>query len=348
MTYWEKYVEIPCKENSPIRLNDIVCDGYLEDKTIAVITHFHQDHIKDIEKMLTKYDKILMTSLTFRALTALKPALKLRQQFVQTDYSTKFKTMDSTISLFDSNHIPGSCSVLVEHDGKRILYSGDFNYPNIPTPKCDYLVLDATHGDPKYDYTTDRKNILQTMASTVYKKIQNKEQVVIVAERGTLQEIIQYFETIAENKIPYDVCFISNPEEIRILKALYEEEWNNNIRNILERTSIKANTVIRENKPCVYFTSNTYLDVDLKKSFRVIINRYPYNKENPGILETGTGIRCNLSTHASYEDILKFVQDVEPSFVLTDASRSKCAEILAERIKNDLHIDAASSKHEQL
>ena len=346
MNYWEKYVEIPNNVNSPIRLDGIVCDGYLENKTIAVITHFHQDHINDIEKMLTKYDKILMTHTTFQAIIALKPALKLRHQFAPTDYGTKFKTADSTISLFNSNHIPGSCSVLVEHDGKRILYSGDFNYPNIHVPKCDYLILDATHGDPKYDYKIDRKDILKKMAITVYEKIQNRKQVVITASRGTLQEIIQYFETIAENKIPYDVCFISNPKEISILQVLYEEEYQNNIRNILERDSSETNKIIRENKPCIYFTSNTYPDDDLKKSFHVIINGYQYRKEDPGILDISNGIRCNLSTHANYKDIIRFVQDVNPHFVLTDASRSKCAKILAERIKDELHIDAISSAQE--
>ncbi len=346
MKYWEKYVDIPCTGNSPIQLDGIVCDGYLEDKTIAVITHFHQDHIKDIEKMLTKYDKILMTSITFQALIALKPALKLRQQFAPTNYGTVFRTKDSKISLFNSNHIPGSCSVLVEHDGKRMLYSGDFNYPNIHTPKCDYLVLDATHGDPKYDYKIDRQNILERMARIVYEKIQNKEQIIITSSRGTLQEIIQYFETISKNKIPYDVYFISNLKEIRILQALYPEEFYNNIRNILERTSVEANEIIRKNKPCIYFTSNTYSDEDLKKSFHVIINGYTFRKENPGILTISNGIRCNLSTHANYQDILKFVREVNPHFVLTDASRSKCAEILAERIKEDLHIDAVASNHD--
>ena len=345
MTYWEKYVEIPHDENSPIRLDGIVCDGYLEGKTVAVITHFHHDHIKDIEKMLTKYDKILVTPITFQALIALNSSLEFRQQFVPTNYGTKFTTNDSEISLFNSNHIPGSCSVLVEHDGQRMLYSGDFNYPNLHIPKCDYLILDATHGDPKYDYEIDRKNILQKMATKVYEKIQNKKQVVITADRGTLQEIIQYFETIAENKIPHDVCFISDPKEIRVLKALYEEECRNSIREILERDSSKANKMIRENKPCIYFTSNTYPDKDLEQSFHVIINRYPYSKGDLGIIHTSNGIRCNLSTHANYEDILKFIKDVKPRFVLTDASRSKCAGILAERIKEDLHIDAAASRH---
>ena len=346
MTYWKKYIDIPPGENSPIQLDGIVCDGHLESKTVAVITHFHQDHIEDIEKMLTKYDKILMTHTTFQVLIALKPALKLRQQFVPTNYGTAFRAKDSTITLFNSNHIPGSCSVLVEHDGKRMLYSGDFNYPNIHIPRCDYLVLDATHGDPKYDYTVDRKNVLQTMAKTVYEKIQNKEQVVITASRGTLQEIIQYFETISEKKIPNDVCFISTTKEIRILEALYEEEYRTSIRHILERESIEANKIIRENKPCIYFTSNRYPDNDFKKKFGVLINAYQYWEEDIGIIHIPNGMRCNLSTHANYENILKFIRDVNPHFVLTDASRSKCAEILAERIKKDLHIDAVASKHE--
>ena len=79
-------------------------------------------------------------------------------------------------------------------------------------------------------------------------------------------------------------------------------------------------------------------------TFWVHVDRYKwFRNDMPGIFDVENGIRCNLSSHASYSDIMEFVRSVEPEFVLTDSSRSGCADMLAEKIREELHIEAVAS-----
>ena len=54
----------------------IVIDGYYKDdespKTTAIISHFHDDHIHNINKTLTNCDNILLTQPTYDALIGMK------------------------------------------------------------------------------------------------------------------------------------------------------------------------------------------------------------------------------------------------------------------------------------
>lgn len=245
--------------------------------------------------------------------------------------------------LLDANHIPGSCQVLVEYGGRRLLYSGDFDYPAASPPKCDYLVLDATHGDPAYSYETDRSGTMRQMRERILAETQGGRSVVVRSSRGTLQEIIRYLES-GERRVPDGVRFIAGRREIDVLHAIYPSETPR-MRGIIERGSIEAYEAVLDGGPCVMFAPGLVPDEDTGSWFSVYVDRYRwFGDGTPGLLEMDGGIRCNLSSHASYSNIMRFVRDVNPEFVLTDSSRSSCASMLAERIREDLHIDAAASE----
>jgi putative mRNA 3-end processing factor len=46
---------------------------------------------------------------------------------VRVNFTQKIKLQNGSVTLLDAGHIPGSVQVLLEIDGKRILYTGDFN-----------------------------------------------------------------------------------------------------------------------------------------------------------------------------------------------------------------------------
>src|SRR5690606_38919842 len=62
------------------------------------------------------------------------------------------------VSLFPAGHILGSSQVLVEHEGKRLLYSGDFKLREglsaeaIEVPTADILIMETTFGLPRYRF----------------------------------------------------------------------------------------------------------------------------------------------------------------------------------------------------
>ncbi|MFB3888330.1 MAG: MBL fold metallo-hydrolase [Candidatus Bathyarchaeia archaeon] len=69
------------------------------------------------------------------------------------DYGVKEKVGNMEFQLLNAGHTPGSASVLVEGEGKRVLYTGDFNLEEsklLPGASMDYGDLDAVVMESTY------------------------------------------------------------------------------------------------------------------------------------------------------------------------------------------------------
>jgi len=65
---------------------------------------------------------------------------------VHLDYREKRMVGDMQLQLLDAGHLPGSAQALVEADGRRLLYTSDFNTINtrlLPSADTDYGPIDA-------------------------------------------------------------------------------------------------------------------------------------------------------------------------------------------------------------
>ncbi|MEO0124358.1 MAG: MBL fold metallo-hydrolase [candidate division WOR-3 bacterium] len=88
------------------------------------------------------------------------------------NYNNEFEPIDGvSITFYDAGHILGSAQVLIEFDGKRILFSGDLGRKNMPIIKdpeiprdIDYLILESTYGSRVHSsfeqMTTELKDII--------------------------------------------------------------------------------------------------------------------------------------------------------------------------------------------
>ena len=345
MADWEKYVDVCCGGNSKhkcaIKLDEVYCDGYLKGKKIGAISHFHSDHISAIEDCLRKYDAIVIHPTTLRAIGALDSGWPHCEQWTALEYDTLdtkgslYRTYSSEVRLLKANHIPGSSQVHVITNGISLLYSGDFSYPFAPIREADYLVLDATHGDPSVDGKTDRKSVLNRMFEDVKEKIDKGKSVMITTDSGTLQEIIKHFEMYEgdEPKLSHDIPFVARKNQIKILNEIYKEE-KNEFREIMDFDDREFWKIHRRNKPCVVFLVDRIIPEELENYYRIITGRYQFRQEDPPIIHHKTNTsHYNLASHASLEGVLKYVEDVNPKVVITDASRSEQAKSLAKIIE---------------
>ncbi len=65
---------------------------------------------------------------------------------VPVEYHSKFKVGDAQVKMINAGHIPGSAQVIIENDGKRVLYTGDYNLTPthlVPGADREYKNLDA-------------------------------------------------------------------------------------------------------------------------------------------------------------------------------------------------------------
>ncbi len=123
----------------------------------CVVSHGHMDHAK-------KHRFILATDKTVHILKhrigeTRSQVLSFREPFDFDGYR---------VTLYPAGHILGSAQILIEANGRRLLYSGDFNLQNSSTaepidiPESDILIMECTFGRPKYSFP-NREKIAQEL-----------------------------------------------------------------------------------------------------------------------------------------------------------------------------------------
>ncbi|GHD53786.1 metallo-beta-lactamase family protein [Marinobacter persicus] len=112
-----------------------------------------------------------------------------------------------SIRLQRAGHILGSAYVEVDHNGTRIVFSGDLgasHTPLLPAPeppeKADVLVLESTYGDRNHESREDRKHRLN---AAIDRALQNQGTVLIPAfSIGRTQELLYELEEIISDELP--------------------------------------------------------------------------------------------------------------------------------------------------
>ena len=338
MVLTERLVDVQCSgsstKNCAIKLGNVYCDGHAEHKSIGVFSHFHEDHIGAISECIGTYDVLLAHPLTFEGIEAVKPGMRYREQWVTHDYDSAYRFTDGSIRLLKANHIPGSSQIYVESGSTTMLYSGDFNYPDLQTRHAEYLVLDSTHGDPWVDGKTDRKSVKNRMFEYVENALTSNRQVVIQAPSGTLQEILRHFEIGYGRRLDDSVSFIMDKKQDRVLRQVYRAE-SKEFRHVIEYNTPESGALISRGEPCVVFVTGLVIDSSLIHMRKIMVDRFRFDKNEPAIIEIPGGCRFNLASHASINGIYSYIKDVDPKYVITDNSRSGYAVQLAKMIEQN-------------
>jgi Cft2 family RNA processing exonuclease len=117
-------------------------------QAIAVVSHAHADHIQRHEHILT--------SVATAAMMRLRGVARCR--FHTLPYGQAAEMGEARLTLYPAGHILGSAQALVEWEGTRLLYSGDFKLrqgrsaESIEIPQADVVIMETTFGKPRYRF----------------------------------------------------------------------------------------------------------------------------------------------------------------------------------------------------
>ena len=353
---FSKKVDNGCPIEQPIKIgNSVVCDGFLEDefndnRTTAVFSHFHDDHTWNYASALRHCNHILMTELTYEAIKALKN-LPDRPSITKLPYNRPFQTgYGETIELIDANHVPGSSQVLVTMDetGQKILYSGDFSFPEIPTPKADILILDGTHGTETSDFHTDKQSVLNTIFDQVFEQIENDNPVEILANRGTMQEIMAHLQKTIDGKfIADDIPFLAESPDVNLTNAIKSFYDDVSFRELTVSNNSILNALYEKHKPYIRFARPQHGSAQQERA-KIIQADANLNFKSKGACWTDTNgkMYACLAAHATYQNVLKYVKCVQPTQVIVDGTRVPydTAQSLANTISKEFGITAYAHK----
>lgn len=128
----------------------------------------------------------------------------------------------ATVTLFSAGHILGSASVLVEAEGRRILFSGDLG--NSPSPligpaevpdRIDTCVMEATYGNRIHEDISERKHKLQNAITETMKNRGTLIIPVFALERTQIL-LLEIKDMVEKKKIPRVPIFLDSPLAIQL------------------------------------------------------------------------------------------------------------------------------------
>lgn len=143
-------------ERDGIHVGDVVCDARSTEGAVNVVSHAHTDHLPR-----SPPDRAVASDVT-----AALAAARTGSGFEPVDHQD--------IELVPSGHIVGSRAAVIEHDGRRVLYTGDvstrdrLHLDGFEPRDADVLVLETTYGVPAYtfpDFAETRRDVLDWIAA---------------------------------------------------------------------------------------------------------------------------------------------------------------------------------------
>lgn len=135
-----------------------------------------------------------------------------------------------SIRFRDAGHILGSAMLEIEHNGKKLVYSGDLG--NSPAPilrdtatlsGIDYLIMEAVYGDRLHEDHGKRVGLLQEAIEDTIKK----EGVLMIPAfsiERTQDLLMELNDLIEGKKIPEIPVFVDSPLAIKVTRVYEENE----------------------------------------------------------------------------------------------------------------------------
>ncbi len=130
----------------------------------AIITHGHSDHARP------GHGAVLATRETIAIMKA-RLGPDAAGTFQEVSYGEALSMGGVTVRLVPAGHILGSAQVVVEHQGRRAVVSGDYKRRADPTAapfelvRCDLFVTEATFALPVFRHEPDAREIGRLLAS---------------------------------------------------------------------------------------------------------------------------------------------------------------------------------------
>lgn len=262
------------------------------------VSHAHLDHAK-------KHRRIVATDET---LSFLKQRIG-KTSSVKLDYEEPYEFDGCKVTLFPAGHILGSAQTLVEVNGLRLLYSGDFNIEKsaaaepIKIPESDILIMECTFGRPIYKFPP-RKQVEEQLISFVEHSLkENFVPAVIGYVLGKSQEAM---------KILGDAGFeMSVHGSIARLAKTYEEfdiklgKWDRYKKDDLEgKVLIAPRNALK-----------TRMLKNLARKRTVFLSGWAVH--GGARSRNGVDEALPLSDHADFDGLLKYIRQVKPKKIYT-------------------------------
>ncbi|MFQ6066539.1 MAG: hypothetical protein ACE5K3_04585 [bacterium] len=309
---------------------NVVCDAHAP-RPLRVVTHGHWDHYLGFEESLEECRHILMTPFTREMMGILKGTNWISSpKCLSLEYGVPFGLENETITLYPSGHIVGAAQVLVKtQEGEKLLYTGDFKFPQAKIIPSDILVMEATYGNPAH--VRNFKTRIEDELISLTRNCLKEGPVYVLGYYGKLQEALFIY-----SKVDLGVPFILQGKVGRMTKLC--QKYGLKLGTYLSASHPEAQKLIQGKERFVglyHMMAERGLDKDVA---RISLSGWEFEK-------TVRKLNSNmylvaLSDHADFEELLAYVRETRPKLVITDNYRVGDAPALAREISARIGIPA--------
>jgi len=271
-----------------------------EGKPFAFVSHAHSDHI-------AKHQEIIATPATARLMRA---RLGAEREEHLLDFGTRARFRDFDITLLSAGHILGSAQALVESERGSLLYTGDFKLrPGLSAEPAQWrhaetLVMETTYGLPKYRLPPTAEVVARMVAFCQDALEDGAVPVLLGYSLGKSQEILCALLEAKLTPMLHGAVF----QMTEIYRELKPDFPTGYVR--YDAAEVTGKVLL-----CPPSANRTLMLRRIKNRRTAVLTGWA--------LDQGAAYRyqCDaafpLSDHADYTDLVRYVELVAPSRVLT-------------------------------
>ncbi len=135
--------------------------------TLSFVSHAHSDHARRHEQVIATLATISLMKQRHKKINA-----------VPLDYHQRYLMNDFSLELLPSGHVLGSAQILIERDGLKLIYTGDFKPGKNQTAVAleiqgaDILIMESTFGAPQFVFPKEWE-IIERLSKFIEKCFKN-------------------------------------------------------------------------------------------------------------------------------------------------------------------------------
>ncbi|SHH03781.1 RNA-metabolising metallo-beta-lactamase [Thermosyntropha lipolytica DSM 11003] len=306
-----------------------------EDLKAVFISHAHFDHWGSLGILKGKKIPVYLTEDTYNLIGKVDPSI-FREINICLLREDRPVVIGDSISVepFANGHIPGSVGFILEAEGKRLVYTGDFCLHDQFTVRgldlsflnrkpVDVLVMETTYGCKEANGLNyeDNRILLRRMVEEL---TEVGIKVLLPAFAiGRAQEIIAVLADM-DHRVPVLLAGQAVPVFYYFVNRIAGFKERSSYVSVLSSNGVESNLILY---PVIVAssgmlkrgtTSYHYLEKLLKRGkFAVIQTGYMEEDENISFIKAFNDYRLvwlkvNLSAHAGYEDLLHILEFLQP------------------------------------
>ena len=298
------------------------------------------------------------------------------RRFKSVEYKKPFRIGKTRVTFFDAGHIPGSAMILLETNGKSILYTGDFNLSDtrlisgadIDPSNVDVLITESTYSDREHpNRFAEERNMIEAIQETTANDGVALVSCFAIARTQEILLILDEYEV--EGDIYVDGMSKKATRMIDSHPELQREY--NKVKRSLDRLGIKfiTNPSIRRKvikPPSIIVTTSGMLTggpvahyierlYDKEDCTLILTGFQVPGTEGALLLKTGRYIhedldlrlkmsvrRFDFSSHASRTELFKFARKMNPERIFCIHGDNTVR--FAKELKHEYGLDAVSPK----